>query len=96
MSRCPGIEPTADDLLTVVGLQRPLPIQWVARMTGVSQAQIRQWKRRGHLAAADEVDQHGRPMYRGIDVLRAQAAAEANAARTQAVSAATRRESVSA
>lgn len=83
MTRRLCVEPTADELLDVVGLHRPVGIRWVATMTGTSQAQIRQWKARGHLEAAG-VDERGRPTYRGLDVLRAQAAAEANATRTRA------------
>lgn len=88
-------EPTADELLDLVGLHRPVGIRWAAILTGVSQDQIRQWKRRGHLEAAG-LDERGRPLYRGIDVLRAQAKAEQNTVRTQALRVATRRESVSA
>ncbi len=95
MTRRLCVEPTADELLDVVGLHRPVGIKWAATMCHVSQAQIRQWKARGHLAEAAR-DERGRPLYRGIDVLRAQARAEANASRTQGGSVATRRESVSA
>jgi hypothetical protein len=89
------VQPTADELLDLVGLHRPVGIRWAAILADVSQDQIRQWKRRGHLEQAG-ADERGRPLYRGIDVLRAQAKAEVNAARTQAAVPATRRESVSA
>jgi DNA-binding transcriptional MerR regulator len=44
-----------------------------AQLAGVSVDVIRQWKTRGHLPAAGN-DQRGRPLYRGIDVLHAEAA----------------------
>lgn len=95
MTRRLCVEPDPDELLDLIGLERPAPIYWIARMTRVTQHQIRQWKSRGHLEAAGE-DDRGRPLYRGIDVLRALAKAEQNAARTQAGGLAGRRESVSA
>lgn len=94
MSRRLCVAPTADELLELVGLRRPVGIRWASILTGVDQARIRQWKSRGHLEASG-TDERGRPLYRGIDVLRAQATAEANTARTQGCGAATRRESVS-
>jgi DNA-binding transcriptional MerR regulator len=43
-----------------------------AVFAGVSEDTIRQWKRRGHLTACD-ADEAGRPLFYGIDVLRAEA-----------------------
>ncbi|MFJ8474215.1 MerR family transcriptional regulator [Kitasatospora sp. NPDC094011] len=42
---------------------------------------IRQWKRRGHLAPAG-LDERGRPLYRQLDVARAEAATRVKAGRT--------------
>lgn len=52
-----------DDLLSVAE---------AAGLAHVTADRIRQWKRRGHLAPAG-LDVFGRPMFRGIDVLRAEA-----------------------
>ena len=52
-----------DDLLTV---------STAATLAGVTEAAIRQWKRRGHLQPAG-LDHLGRPLFTGIDVLRAEA-----------------------
>lgn len=95
MTRRLCVDPTAEELLALVGLHRPVGIRWAAILTGATQAQIRQWKARGHLEAAG-VDERGRPTYTGLAVLRALALAEANTARTQGPRLATRRESVSA
>lgn len=72
-----------DDLLTVAE---------AATDCHVSEAAIRQWKRRGHLVPAAH-DHVGRPLFRGIDVLRAEARAAANLRRTQVVNLSTRRAS---
>lgn len=42
-----------------------------AELAGVSPPAISQWKRRGHLAPAG-IDHRGRPLYRWIDVARAE------------------------
>lgn len=49
-----------------------LTVHFAAVYAGVSDDVIRQWKRRGWLTAADVQD--GRPLFRPIDVLKAQAA----------------------
>lgn len=51
-----------------------------APMLGVTPAAVRQWARRGHLVAIDH-DDRGRPRYRGIDLLRAEAATRKHARR---------------
>ena len=43
-----------------------------ATLAGVSEATVRQWKTRGHLEPAG-MDDFGRPLFHGIDVLRAEA-----------------------
>lgn len=72
-----------DDLLTVAE---------AATDCHVTEAAIRQWKRRGHLTPAAH-DHLGRPLFHGIDVLRAEALASANLRRTQVTNLATRRTS---
>lgn len=42
-----------------------------ATHTGRSEAAIRQWRSRGHITPAD-IDTNGRPLYRLIDILRAE------------------------
>lgn len=69
------------------GLLNP---SWAATYVGVTVPTIRKWKARGYLHPVDR-DDCGRALYRPIDLLRAQAAAEGNAARTQAANLATRR-----
>lgn len=43
-----------------------------ATLAGVDAATVRQWKRRGHLEPSG-ADEFGRPLFLGIDVLRAEA-----------------------
>jgi DNA-binding transcriptional MerR regulator len=43
-----------------------------AALAGVTEAAVRQWKRRGHLHPAG-ADEDGRPLFTGIAVLRAEA-----------------------
>lgn len=62
-----------DELTGLAGLHQPMRIRYAATISGVSEARIRQWKRRGHLQPAGR-DEFGRPTYRPIDVLRAEAA----------------------
>jgi len=70
-----------------------LSVSEAATTYHVTPEQIRQWKRRGHLHPAG-LDEFGRPLFRGIDVLRAAARAQANAQRTrQGMTLATRRSS---
>ena len=59
-----------------------LTVRDAATTFGVTEDRIRQWKRRGHLPVSG-LDVFGRPMFRGIDVLRARARAEANTRRTR-------------
>jgi hypothetical protein len=49
-----------------------ITVSEAATLAGVSDAVIRQWKRRGHLEQAGEEDL-GRPLFTGIAVLRAEA-----------------------
>ena len=65
-----------------------------ATLAGVDAATVRQWKARGHLTPAG-LDESGRPLFRGIDVLRAEAKTRHRAHRRfpQADSVATRGES---
>lgn len=72
-----------------------LTVDEAATIYYVTAAQIRHWRARGHLKP-EGVDERGRHMFRGIDVLRAQAAAGRNRARTQASNLATRRASPNA
>lgn len=72
-----------DDLLTV---------SEAATACHVTEDQIRQWKSRGHLQPAG-LTEAGRPLFRGIDVLRAEGRAAANRRRTQATNLAPRRAS---
>jgi DNA-binding transcriptional MerR regulator len=51
-----------------------------AELAGVKPAVIRQWKHRGQLAPIGETPA-GRPLYRPIDVLRAEAATRGRARR---------------
>ena len=85
--RCLDQEPVHDALLTVAE---------AAIYADVSEQQIRDWKRRGHLHPTDHHGPRRRPLFLAIDVLRAKHAAERNLARTQAVNLASRRASVPA
>lgn len=58
-----------------------ITVSEAATLAGVSDAVIRQWKRRGHLEAAD-TDEFGRPLFLGIAVLRAEAKTRKGARRT--------------
>lgn len=60
-----------------------ITVAQAAELAGVSDAVIRQWKRRGHLSQAGAT-LDGRPLFRGIDVLRAQAQLERKRRRRQA------------
>ncbi|MGY1773520.1 MerR family transcriptional regulator [Blastococcus sp. SYSU D00813] len=51
-----------------------------ARLAGVPEPTVRQWKSRHHLDPAGK-DARGRPLFRPIDVLRAEARTRANARR---------------
>ena len=51
-----------------------------AHLAGVSVPVIWQWKKRGHLVPTS-YDAKGRPLYRGIDVLRAEAKTRKHARR---------------
>jgi DNA-binding transcriptional MerR regulator len=57
---------------------------WTARQAAeeahVSTSTIRSWVRRGHLEAAD-VDEHGWPLYRALDVIKAEHATRERAHR---------------
>lgn len=70
-----------------------LTVLEAAIFAGVTEDTVRQWKRRGHLTPCG-LDEGGRPLFVGIDVLRAEARASANARRTQVVNLATRRASL--
>lgn len=61
----------------------------------VTEQQVRDWKRRGHLRPCDYGPRR-RPLFRGIDVVLAKNAAERNLARTQVQNLATREASASA
>lgn len=54
-----------------------------ATLAGVTDDVIRTWKRRGHLTPAG-TDDYGRPLFTGIDVLRAEAKTRKHARRTPA------------
>lgn len=58
-----------------------ISVSEAATLAGVSEAAIRQWKRRGHLEAA-ATDDFGRPLFTGIAVLRAEAKTRRGARRT--------------
>lgn len=60
-----------------------LTVDQAAAYADVDPQQIRDWKRRGHLTPCAHDGPRRRPLFRGIDVLRAQAQAEQNLARTQ-------------
>lgn len=49
-----------------------ISVSEAATLAGVTEATIRQWKRRRHLEAAG-LDEDGRPLFTGIAVLRAEA-----------------------
>lgn len=66
-----------------------LTVGEAATIYHVTEARIRQWKKRGHLAPAG-LDEFGRPLFTGVDVLRAEATAAANRRRTQGLNLATR------
>lgn len=51
-----------------------------AELAGVHPNVIRQWKRRGHLTPFVH-DRHGHPLYRGIDVAKAEKATRRHARR---------------
>jgi hypothetical protein len=70
-----------DDLLTV---------SEASTIYHVTAHQLKHWRHRGHLTPAAR-DRRGRPLFLGIDVLRALGEAEGNAERTQADNLATRR-----
>lgn len=53
---------------------------YAATLAGVNEATVRQWKRRGHLHPAG-MDEFGRPLFTGIDVLRAEAKTRRHARR---------------
>lgn len=67
-----------------------LTIPEAATTYHVTEARIRQWKKRGHIEPAG-MDEFGRLLYRGIDVLRAETAAQKRLTATQARLLATRR-----
>lgn len=58
-----------------------ITVSEAATLAGVSESVIRQWKRRGHLDAAD-TDDFGRPLFTGIAVLRAEAKTRKGARRS--------------
>lgn len=60
-----------------------LTVDQAAAYADATPQQIRDWKRRGHLQPCAHDGPRRRPLFRGIDVLRAQAEAEQNLARTQ-------------
>lgn len=84
------MRPTADQLLAHYGLDEALSLEWCSIITGVRPERIRQWKARGRIEPAD-TDDFGRPMYRPVDVLRAERDAAANGVRTRAQIVAPRR-----
>lgn len=51
-----------------------------ATLAGVDVTAVRQWKRRGHLTPSG-TDEFGRPLFTGIDVLRAEAKTRKHARR---------------
>lgn len=72
------------DLLHHIDLHDDLlSAEMAAHVAGVAVSTIWQWKRRGHLAPTG-ADEYGRPLYTGIDVLRAEAKTR-KAARRQPV-----------
>ncbi len=71
-------------------------VEEAAIYANATEQQIRDWKRRGHLKAADHVGPRRRPVFRALDVLHARTRAEDNLARTQADNLAPTRESVTA
>lgn len=75
-----------DDLLW----DESLTVSEAATIFHVTENQIRHWWHRGHLTPTTK-DLRGRPRFRGLDVLRALAEAEANTRRTQVTNLATRR-----
>ena len=69
------------DLAQLAGsLQAHLSTAEAALFAGVQPETVRQWKARGHLAPAS-YGERGRPLYLGIDVLRAEAKTRAAARR---------------
>lgn len=54
-----------------------------ANLVSVKVETIRQWRSRGHLEAKG-LDEHGRPLYRWIDVVKAERATRDKARRTYA------------
>lgn len=57
-----------------------------AAHAGVKAATVRSWASRGHLAASGE-DDHGRPLYKLLDVVKAERATRDHARRSYAVTA---------
>lgn len=66
-----------------------LTVSEAATAYHVTEARIRQWKKRGHIEPAG-MDEFGRLLYRGIDVLRAETAAQERLTATQGRLVATR------
>jgi len=60
------------DLLTFDLHDDLINAEMAAHVAGVTVETIWQWKRRGHITPAG-LDEYGRPLYTGIDVLRAEA-----------------------
>lgn len=69
--------------------QAVLTVAEAAVYARVTEQQVRDWKRRGHLRPCDYGPRR-RPLFLAIDVLRAQGAAAANTARTRNQNLATR------
>lgn len=57
-----------------------ISVSEAATLAGVSESAIRKWKQRGHLEPSGE-DDFGRPLFIGIDVLRAEATTRRRARR---------------
>ena len=72
------------DLLTFDLHDDLISVSEAATLAGVTEAVIRQWKRRGHLEPRG-LDEYGRPLFTGIDVLRAEARTRKGARRSAVV-----------